>query len=150
MPTLKENISEDLKEAMRAKDGFTLQVLRMLAGAIKNKEIQLRDQSDVSLTDEQVVEVVSSEVKKRKDSIEAYLAGGRQDLADKEEREVGILEHYLPEQLSDEEIERIVRETAEASEAKDFGRIMGQAMAKLKGKADGKKVGEMVKKVLGQ
>lgn len=150
MPTLKENISEDLKEAMRAKDGFTLQVLRMLAGAIKNKEIQLRDQSDVSLTDEQVVEVVSSEVKKRKDSIEAYLAGGRQDLADKEEREVGILEHYLPEQLPDEEIERIVRETAEASEAKDFGRIMGQAMAKLKGKADGKKVGEMVKKVLGQ
>lgn len=148
---LKEQINNDLKEAMRAKEELTLSVLRMLATAIKNKEIALRKGEDVSLADAEIQEAVASEIKKRRDSIAEYEKGGRQDLADKEKKEMEILEKYLPEQLPDEEIEKIVRETVSAMgdvKQSDFGKIMGQAMAKLKGKADGTKVREIVKRVL--
>jgi len=147
MPKLLEKISQDLKAAMIAKNAAVLSTLRMLIAAARNKEITLRQGGEAELSDEQVIEVVASEIKKRKDSIEAYAAGGRPELADKESAEIKVLEKYLPAQLSDEELEKIIKEVIVAG-ATDFGRAMGQTMAKVKGKADGAKVGEMVKKLL--
>ena len=145
---LKEQISNDLKEAMREKNELSVSVFRMLSAAIKNKEIALRKGENISLSDEQAAEVISSEIKKRRDSIAEYEKGGRQDLADKEKKEVEILEKYLPEQLSDEEIEKIAREVASSDGSGNFGKIMGQVMAKVKGKADGVKAREIVERVL--
>lgn len=133
---------------MKSKDGLAVSVLRLLVSAIKNKEIMLRQTAAAELNDEQIIEVISSEIKKRKDSVAAYEQGGRHDLAEKEKKEIRILEKYLPSQLSDEEIEKIVREIATADGGKNFGAIMGQVMPKVKGKADGIKVGEIVKRVL--
>lgn len=148
---LKERLSSDIKDAMRAKNELVLSVLRMLSGAIKNKEISLRGETEAGLSDEQVAEVIRSEVKKRNDSIISYKDGGRPDLADKEIAEIKILEKYLPPQMSDEDMEKEVRAiVAGMGEAVDFGRAMGQAMARMKGKADGNKVSEVVKKILGK
>ncbi len=144
-------IKDDLKKAMQAKDERLVGVLRMLISALRNKEISLRKGDNIELSDEQIVEVVASEIKKRKDSIEAYNKAGREDLAKNEEEEIKILEKYLPEQLSEEEIEKIIKEAvASIGEVspKDFGRIMGMVMPKLKGKADGAKVQEIVKKII--
>ncbi len=153
MSKVNDQIKEDLKQAMRGKDELALSVLRMLVGAIRNKEISLRETgAEVELSDEQVQEVIKSEVKKRNDAIGSYESGGRADLAEKEKNEVKILEKYLPPQLSEEEIEKEVRELiAGLGEVgpSDFGKVMGQAMAKLKGRADGGKVTAAVKKVLG-
>ncbi len=147
MLKLLEKINSDLKDAMKAKDVETLSVLRMLIAAARNKEITLRKDGQAELSDEQVIEVVASEIKKRKDSVEAYTAGSRRELADKEASEIKILEKYLPEQMPDSELEKVVQEVMAAG-ATDFGRIMGQTMARVKGKADGGKVGEIVKKLL--
>lgn len=149
MVNLEEKIKADLKAAMQAKKEELVSTLRMALSALRNKEISLRTAGSAELTDEQAVEVIAAEIKKRNDSIEAYTQGGRQDLVQKEEREREFLKNYLPAQASGEEIERIVREISEASAEKNFGKIMGQAMARLKGKADGNSVGEIVKKVLG-
>jgi len=149
-----DQIKEDLKQAMRDKNVITLSVLRMLTGAIRNKEISLREAgAEVELSDEQVLETIKSEVKKRNDAIGSYESGGRADLAAKEKEEIKVLEKYLPPQLSEEEIEKEVRELiAGLGEVgpSDFGKVMGQAMAKLKGRADGNKVTAAVKKVLGE
>ncbi|MFA6306628.1 MAG: GatB/YqeY domain-containing protein [Patescibacteria group bacterium] len=147
MVKLLEQINQDLVLAMKSKDAETTSVLRMLIAAARNKEITLRKDGQAELTDEQALEVLSSEIKKRRDSVEAYAAGGRQDLVDKENSEIKILEKYLPEQMSDDELEKVVKEVIAAGAA-DFGRIMGQTMARVKGKADGGKVGEIVKKIL--
>lgn len=147
MAKLLEQINQNLKEAMKNKDAGTLSVLRMLIAAARNKEITLRKDGQAELTDEQIIEVVASEIKKRRDSAEAYNNGGRPELADKENAEIKILEKYLPEQLSDEELEKIVQEVV-ALGADNFGQVMGQVMARAKGKADGNKVGEIVKKLL--
>lgn len=148
--SLREKINDDLKSAMKGREAEIVSVLRMLLSAVKTKEISLRKGEEVNLNDEQIIEVIRSEIKKRNDSISAYEQGGRADLADKEKGEIKILEKYLPPSLSDEEIEKIVKEEVEASAEKDFGRVMGKVMAKLKGKADGGKIGEMVKKVLNE
>ena len=151
MPKLQQQINNDLKQAMRNKETETVSVLRMVVSAIKNKEIAVRKGGDVSLTDEQIIEVLTSEMKKRKDSITAYKQGDRHDLADKEEKEIKIIEKYLPKQMSDEEIENVVKEIVDLMGEvgiKDFGKVMGQAMARVKGKADGGKVSEVVKRVL--
>ncbi len=147
MSKLVEQINSDLKAAMIAKNAEELSVLRMLIAALRNKEITLRSGGAAELTDEQVLEVLASEVKKRRDSVEAYTSGGRPELAAKETSEIKILQKYLPEQMTDEELEKVVREVMAAG-ATDFGRVMGQVMAKVKGKADGGKVSEMVKKLL--
>ncbi len=147
MSKLLEQINQDLKQAMLNKEAELTSVLRMLISAIRNKEITLRKDGKAELSDEQVLEVISSEVKKRRDSIEAYISGGRQELADKENAEIKILEKYLPEQMSDEELEKVVKEVIAGGD-ENFGKVMGQVMAKVKGKADGGKVGEIVKKLL--
>lgn len=147
MSKLLEQINQDLKQAMLNKEAELTSVLRMLISAIRNKEITLRKDGKAELSDEQVLEVISSEVKKRRDSVEAYISGGRQELADKENAEIKILEKYLPEQMSDEELEKVVKEVIAGGD-ENFGKVMGQVMAKVKGKADGGKVGEIVKKLL--
>ncbi len=151
MSELQQQINNDLKQAMRNKQEQEVSVLRMLMSAIKNKEIALRKGGDVSLTEEQIIEVLTSEIKKSKDSIIAYKQGDRQDLAEKEKREIKIIEKYLPEQMSDEEIEKVVKEVVDSMGdvgIKDFGKVMGQVMPRVKGKADGGRVSEIVKKVL--
>jgi len=164
MAQLLGQINQNLVTAMKSKDAETTSVLRMLITAMRNKEIGLREKATAAfvpssvrlsspksgreeLSDQQIIEIVMSEIKKHRDSVEAYTQGGRQELADKETREIKILEKYLPEQLGEAELEKIVKEVV-ASGALNFGKAMGQVMAKVKGQADGGKVGELVKKLL--
>jgi len=151
MTNLLDQIKIDLKEAMRAKEELNISVLRMLISSIRNKEISLRKGEDIVLNDEQILEVLSSEVKKRKDSIESYLAGDRKDLAEIEKKEADIIAKYLPAQMSEEELEKIVEEvmkTKSENSTVAFGAIMGEVMSRVKGKADGSAVSAMVKKKL--
>lgn len=147
---LAEKIKNDLIAAMKEKNEERVGTLRMLAAAMKNREIELKKREE-GLTDEEVIEVATKEVKKRKDAIEAYQKGGRQDLVDKETNELHILDAYLPAQLNDEEIEKevknAIKETS-ASSIKDLGKVMSAVMPRLKGKADGAKVSETVKRAL--
>jgi len=148
MPSIENKIKDDLKAAMLAKEELTLSVLRMLLSSLRNKEISLRKDGKAELDNEQAQAVIKIEVKKRKDAIESYKQGNRDDLAKKEAMEIPILEKYLPAQMSDEELKRIVQEVIEEIEDKNFGKIMGEAMGKTKGLADGNRVSALVKKVL--
>ncbi len=144
---LKEEITTGIKTAMKAKDKPRLQTLRFLLSAIKNKEIDKREE----LSDVDILQVISTSVKQHKDSIEQFRKGGRDDLADQEAAELEILLGFLPEQLSEAEIKDVVAATATelgASSMKDMGGLMKAVMIKLKGKADGKLVQEMVKQRL--
>ena len=146
---LNEEIASDLTAAMKAKDASRLSALRMLKAAVMNKGVEKgRD-----LEDAEVLQVVASLVKQRRDSIEQFTKGGRTDLVDKETREIAILEHYLPPAASAEEIDAAVAaaiaETG-ASSPKDMGKVMKAVMPKLAGKnADGKTVNEAVRRKLG-
>lgn len=149
MNELWQTINKDIISAMKAKKEQELSVLRMLLASLKNKKIALGNKEE--LTEEQILEVVKSEVKKRKDSVEDYTRGDRQDLVDKELAEIGIIEKYMPEQMSESDIEAAVKSVMEDMgevSMKDFGNIMSQAMAKLKGQADGSLVSATVKKLL--
>ncbi len=150
MSSLVEKIQDDLKLAMKSKNSFDLSVLRMLITALKNKKIELVAKD--GLDDGQAVAVVKSEVKKRQDAAALYDQGGRAELAEKERAEIEVLKRYLPEQMDEQTIEKIVKEVVagfgEAGPG-DFGKVMGSAMAKLKGRADGKTVQDIVKRVLG-
>ncbi len=149
--SLKEQIGEDIKTAMKAKDKVRLQTVRSIKKAILEKEVELRPQGKDSLTSEQEIELLSQQAKQRRDSIEQFTNAGRDDLADKESQELEVIESYLPAQASDEEIEAIVDEliaTSGASTMKDLGKVMGPAMKQLKGKADGKKIQALVKSKL--
>ena len=146
-----DQIKSDLKDAMRAKETLRLSVLRMMISAVRNKEITLRKGEDVTLTNEQVLEVITSEVKKRKDSIKSYQDGGRDDLAENEKKEIEILSKYLPEQMTEEALETIVDDVIKSKSENStvaFGAIMGEVMSRVKGKADGAVVTAIVKKKL--
>lgn len=145
---IKEVINNDFKIAFKEKDDATRSVLTMLKSAIKNKEIDLRVEN---LSDEQVADVIISEAKKRKDSVEQYRAGGREDLAQAEEREAFVLMKYMPKQLSEDEITALVDQAISevgAKDIKDLGKVMAALKDKTKGKADGAVVSGMVKKKL--
>jgi uncharacterized protein YqeY len=145
---LRETIDADIKEAMKAGAKDKVSALRMLVAALKNKQIDKRR----PLTDEEVADTVRSLIKQRRDSIEQFAKGGRQDLVDKETAEVAVLEVYLPQQLSREEIEKAVREIIAqtgAQGAKDMGKVMKALMPVLAGRADNKLVSELVKHALG-
>ena len=132
---------------MKAKNGTKVSVLRFLLAAVKNREIELKD----SLDDEQVLLEIVSSAKKRRESIEAFRDADREDLAVKEETELAILEEYLPEQLTSDEILRIVQEavlSVGASSPADMGQVMKEVMPQVRGKADGKMVNQIVKEVL--
>lgn len=144
---LAERITEELKAAMREKDQLRMDTLRMLKSDIKNAEI---DKHSV-LSDEEILSIVQRSIKKRRDSIEMYKTGGRQDLVDRETREATILAAYLPEQMGEEEIRALAKEAiaqSGASSKKDMGKVMGALMPKVKGKADGKLVQQVVSSLL--
>ena len=149
--SLKEQIGEDIKTAMKAKDKLRLQTVRGIKKAILEKEVELRPKGQDSLSPEQEIELLSQQAKQRRDSIEQFKNAGRDELAEKETQELAIIETYLPEQVSDEEVESIIDEliaSSGASTMKDLGKVMGPAMKQLKGKADGKKIQELVKSKL--
>ncbi len=146
--TLKERLKADLVQAMKARDEIRVSTIRLLISAIKNKEIDERGE----LNDEGVLGVLSSAVKQRRDSIEQYGKGGRADLADKERAEMAIIQTYMPSQLGRDEIAALVREAVletGAAGAGDMGKVMKALMPKVKGRADGRLVSEVVKEVLG-
>ena len=145
--TLKERITEDMKAAMRAHEKERLGTIRMLQAAIKQREVDER----ITLDDAAVISIVDKLIKQRKDSVAAYSQGGRQDLADKEQAEIAVLEPYLPARLSGEEIaaqvQALVQESG-ASGMRDMGKVMGLAKERLAGKADMGAVSAAVKKAL--
>jgi uncharacterized protein YqeY len=147
--SLKEKIEEDLKNAQRERNELVVSVLRMLRASILNVEIAgMRKE----FSDEDILKVINSEVKKHKDSIIEYEKGGRADLADKEKKEMEILMKYLPAELSEEEIRKIVEEKIKelgAAGPGDFGKVMGAAMKAAGGRAGGDVVSKMVKEILG-
>jgi len=149
---LKEQVSEDIKAAMKAKDKIRLETLRSIKKAILEKEVSVRPTGQESLTEAQDMEILVQLAKQRRDSIAQYQQAGRSDLVDQETQELVILEEYLPKQLSDAEIEEAIAAiivAVEATSARDMGKVMAPAMQQLKGKADGKKVQEIVKAKLG-
>jgi uncharacterized protein YqeY len=145
--TLKERITEDMKAAMRASDKERLSTIRMVQAAIKQREVDER----ITLDDAQVIAVLEKMVKQRKESIAQFEQGGRTDLADKEKSEIALLQTYLPSQLSDAEVEAIVREAITATGAasvKDMGKVMAVVKAKAAGRADMGAVSARIKAAL--
>ena len=144
---LYDDIILDFKNAMRNQDKEKLSVLRGLKATIKNKQVALRQE----LSDDQIMGVISSEIKKGKEALEKFQQGSRQDLAKKEEIEIRILSEYLPPQLSTQEIKKVITQVIEelsASSTKDLGRVMKSAMRQLAGKADGREVNEIARELL--
>ncbi|MEK7634570.1 MAG: GatB/YqeY domain-containing protein [Patescibacteria group bacterium] len=149
---MQQKISNDLKEALKSGDSFRVGVLRMIAAAFKNKEIEKKGKGENSeLIETEVIDIISKEAKKRKDAVDAYASGGRSELAQQELKELDIIKKYLPAQLSAAEIEKIVDKAIEiigVQSQKDFGKVIGEAMKELKGKADASEVSAIVKKKL--
>jgi len=146
--TLKERITEDMKAAMRASEKERLSAIRLVQAAIKQREVDER----ITLDDTQVLFVLEKMVKQRKESIAQFEQGGRKDLADKERREIELLQAYLPAQLSDSELDVLIREAVAATGAasiKDMGKVMSVVKSKAAGRADMAVVGARVKAVLG-
>lgn len=144
---IKQRISDDVKNAMRSKDKERLATLRMITAAIKQKEVDER----ADLNDGQVLAVLDKMAKQHRDSIEQYQKAGRDDLVAKETSELEVVTSYLPEQLSEEEIRQIIKETIEATGAssmQDMGKLMGQLKPRLQGRADMGKVSGLIKQAL--
>lgn len=143
-----ERINNDFKEALKARDEIKVSTLRLLKSGLENERIALKVKQ---LDDSKVVEVIGREAKKRREAIELYKRGGRDELAEKEEKELTILENYLPEQLSydkiKEVINRVIKETG-AEGMGDFGKVMGVVMREVKGRAEGNEVPGLVKEML--
>lgn len=145
--SLKEQLTSDMKEAMKAHDKDRLAVIRMVRGAIRQQEIDGKKE----LNDDDVIAVISKEVKMRKDSIDEFSKGGRDDLVAKTQAEIEVLMPYLPQQLSEAEVKALVEEAVAATKAatpKDMGKVMGVLMPKVKGRADGKMVNTIVRTML--
>ena len=146
----KKDLQEELKQSMLARNELKTSVLRMLLSAINYQEIQ-KGGAGYEANEVDVMSVVQKEAKQRRDSIEEFTKAGRQELADKEQKELEILQKYLPEQLSEEEIKKLVDEAISqtgASNISDMGKVMGALMPKIKGKADGSLVSKIVKESL--
>jgi len=146
--SLKEQLLEDMKNAMKEKDEVKKNTVQMARAAI----LQVEKDNRVTLDDDGVIDVIAKEVKKRRDVLPEYERSGRQDLVDRLKSEIDVLLKYLPEQLTEEELEVIVRQTVEetgASSQKEMGKVMQAVMPKVKGRADGKMISTIVKKVLG-
>lgn len=163
--SLKEKVQQDLNKAVKEREVLMSSALRMLSAAVLNKEKEKRykiskEKTDLReeelakeshLTDEEVLAVIASEAKKRKEAIEGFTKGGREDAAAKEKKELEILEKYLPEQLSEEEIKKLAQEAIEkvgAKEIRDMGKVMADLVPKIKGKADGSVASRIVRDLL--
>ena len=147
--SLKDKLTADMKDAMKAREAgkLRLSVIRLVRGAIRQQEID----GQKELSDEDVLGVISKEVKQRRDSIEDFKKGGRDDLVAEAEAEIAVLMEYLPQQLSEDEVRSLVKEAIAASGAtspKDMGKVMKELMPKVKGRADGKLVNGIVKELL--
>ncbi len=146
--TLKEQLAEDMKAAMKAHEKEELATIRMIRSAVRQAEI---DGGHKELDDEEVIAILAKELKQRKDSMEEFQKGGREDLVAKTQAEIDVLMKYMPAQLTEEEVRALVKEAVEktgASTPKDMGKVMGALMPKVKGKADGKLVNRLVKEML--
>ena len=144
---LKEKLMDDLKTAMKEKDAVKKSVITLIRSAVKQYEVDNRVEAD----DEKVIEFISKQLKQRKDSLEEFKKAQRDDLVEQTGKEIEIITEYLPKQLEKEEVEKIVAETIQeiqASSLKDMGKLMSAVMPKLKGKADGKLVNEIARKLL--
>lgn len=145
---IREDLTKDIAVAMKAGEKLRLGTLRLLLSAVKNKEIDTKK----PLTDEEFQQTISTMCKQRRESIEQFEAGGRQELADQERGELEILMAFLPEQLTEEEVRAIItaaKEELGVTSPKEMGKLMGAVMPKVKGKADGKLVQAIVKELLG-
>jgi uncharacterized protein len=145
MPSLKERIDQELKEAMRSRDELTTSVLRMLKSAVKYKEVE---PGASALDDGGILLVIATLIKQRRDSVEQFRKGGRNDLADKEEKEILLLQRYLPPQLSAEELLAEVKTAIAATGArspKDMGAVMKALLPRVQGRAEGRAISEAVK-----
>jgi hypothetical protein len=146
--TLQQRIESAMRDAMRARDQRRTSTLRMAMAAAHNRQIEVGH----PLTDEEVVDVLAKQVKQRRESIEQFRAGGREEMAQAEEEEAAILAEYLPEQLSAADLEQIVDTAIAATGATtpaDMGKVMGRVMAETRGRADGKAVSDLVRGKLG-
>ncbi|OGD98129.1 glutamyl-tRNA amidotransferase [Candidatus Curtissbacteria bacterium RIFCSPLOWO2_01_FULL_38_11b] len=147
MANILDKINQDLIDAQKSKDTVMVSTLRLLLADVKNAQIEKGSE----LTDEEIINQIQRGAKKRKESIDAYQKANRSDLVDKETRELGVLQKYLPKQLSQDEIGKIVDEIISETGARspgDIGKVIGQVMAKLRGRADGSMVSEIVKSKL--
>lgn len=162
---LRQQIQSDLNESVLGKEELRSSVLRLLLAAISNKETEKRTkiwkqnpkasvedlEKESKLTDEEIINVISSEIKKRRESIELFEKGGKKDMADKEKKEAEILQKYLPEQMSEADLRKLVKEAVSkvgAKTQKDMGKVMAELMPKTKGKADGSLISKIVKELL--
>ena len=145
--SLLNRLTEELKEALRAGNHTKLSVIRLLKSSIKNREIEKM----APLTDEEVIDIIMTALKQRRESIEQFQKGGREDLVQKEKSELEVLQTFLPQQLSEEElvgeIQAVIREVG-ASSPKDMGKVMKILMIRLKGRAEGAKVSPLVKELM--
>jgi len=144
---LKAQLLQDMKEAMKARDKVRLSTIRMINSLIKNAEIEKRGE----LTDNEIIQLLMKYAKQRKEAIEMYGKGGRQDLVEKEKAELAVVESYLPEQMSEEKIRELVKEAIEATGAsspKDIGKVMQHVMPRVRGRADGSAVNKIVREML--
>jgi len=144
---LKEQLNEDMKQAMKAKDKNRLSAIRMVRGAVRDKEIN----SKVELDDDGVLEVIASQIKKRKDALEQLRKSNRDDLVDAEMEQINTLQEFLPAQLSMEKIEAAVTGAIEelgATSMRDMGKVMGTLVPQLRGKADNSVISQIVKQKL--
>ncbi|MFD1466178.1 GatB/YqeY domain-containing protein [Lapidilactobacillus mulanensis] len=145
--SLNEQLTADLKAAMKAKDKTKLSVVRMIKASLTNAKIK----KAADLTDEEELQVVTTEMKQRKDSLAEFEKAGREDLSAEVKAEMAIVQNYLPAQLTDEELSAIIQETIDengATSMKDMGNVMSKLMPKIKGRADGGQVNQLVKKLL--
>ena len=144
--SLKERIFEDLKKAMKEKDEIKKRTLRMVVAAIKNMQVDKKE-----LTDEDVIEILNKEAKNRKDSFEQYKKADRDDLAQGEKEELAVIESYLPEKLTEDELRKIILEVIKeqnVNSPEGLGGVMKSLMPKIKGRADGKKVSKLAREIL--
>lgn len=145
---LEQTLQTDLIQAMKSKDALKTQTLRMVKAIIEKHKI---DSGSESVTDETIQGIIQKQVKQRQESFESFQKGGRSDMADKEKSEMDLLESYLPKQLSDDELDRLVQESIKecgATQKSDMGKVMKTIMPKLQGRADGKRVNTFVMKYL--
>jgi hypothetical protein len=149
--SLQEQLVNDMKVAMKSGDSVKVSTIRMLKAAIKNKEIE-KGGTSYKLSDKEILEVIATAIKQRKDSIEQFTKGHRLDLAEKEKKELEILQAYMPPQMSDEdvkaEVKKAIAETS-ASSQKDMGKVMKILMPRIAGRADGAVVNRIVRELIG-
>ena len=146
----KEKLTEEMKDFLKNKDTEKVTLLRMLLSAFQNEAIAKKKQEE-GLNEDEELQILKREVKKRKDSIKQYTSGGREDLAEKEKQELEFIQKYLPEEMSEEEVKKIVKEVITSIgevAPSQFGQIMNQVMAKTKGQADGGLVSKIVREMV--